>query len=530
MRIPLNKFNSITSVILIGGLILIAPLFALPIIDMTDGICSHRFLKSAEEAAISYYEELGVPEGLPELIDSSYIDRDLISAVLYLYIAHLDMGMEETYLADIARVLSTTECYHVPESLYRVHLTKNPRDYRAIGDYALLLSRRKAFDGAKEILKNALSSADYESRAGIYEDLGFVLAMEYLETGESKTLERSFEAFRISRTGNSLFAGENTGKFWFNIEKTHTEGTWQYNYTTRIGHIFGSDAIILSLRSIFVFGREIETMVTMDNLEDIRNLFGSIYIACGETLASKPGAFEITSEMGNFAPFYRGSAVFEINLLFHNGTIGRFSADSSISLDTDKSLSPYYDALAYGEYQYAESVLTAISNREDGKDKLPLRWESSVRLSEIMDDSTMWETGLRFIDSLMNEESDPNLRVYRGALLYLLGRPEEAREELENVLLVNPNNFWAIYDLALVEYDLGNKEKAAQLFTRTRKINGRMYLADLMAGVIYEELGQIDKALERYNIAIRNLAFRNREIDRWIEELEEKKNIETDGD
>ena len=142
----------------------------------------------------------------------------------------------------------------------------------------------------------------------------------------------------------------------------------------------------------------------------------------------------------------------------------------------------------------------------------------------------MWETGLRFIDSLMNEESDPNLRVYKGALLYLLERPEEAKVELENVLLVNPNNFWAIYDLALVEYDLGNKEKAAQLFIQTRKINGRMYLADLMAGVIYEELGQIDKALERYNIAIRNLAFRNQEIDKWIKELEKNRNIETDGD
>ena len=172
MLIPLSKFNSIMSVILTGGLILIAPLFAQPIIDMTDGICSHRFLKSAEETAKSYYEELGAPEGLPELIDSSYIDRDLISAVLYLYIAHLDVGMEKTYLADIARVLSTTECYHIPESLYRVHLTKNPRDFHAIGDYAVLLSRRKAFDSAKEILRDALPSADFKSRAGIYENLG----------------------------------------------------------------------------------------------------------------------------------------------------------------------------------------------------------------------------------------------------------------------------------------------------------------------------------------------------------------------
>ena len=123
------------------------------------------------------------------------------------------------------------------------------------------------------------------------------------------------------------------------------------------------------------------------------------------------------------------------------------------------------------------------------------------------------------MDSLQNLESDPNLWVYKGALLYLLERPEEAKSQFERTLASDRSNFWAMYNLALVEYDLGNKLKAAEIFLKTREINNRMYLGELMAAVIYEELGMIDKALRHYDIALRNIAFRNEEIREWMEEL-----------
>ena len=55
-----------------GGLI-IAPLFGQYTIDLTDGICSERFLQSAESVAKSYAEDLGAPEFLAQMIDLSLI-------------------------------------------------------------------------------------------------------------------------------------------------------------------------------------------------------------------------------------------------------------------------------------------------------------------------------------------------------------------------------------------------------------------------------------------------------------------------
>lgn len=522
MRIRPNN-NNFASIILLGGLIIIAPLFAQPLIDMTDGICSHRFINSAKEAAKAYYEELGVPEDLSVMIDSTYANRDQISAVFYVFIAHMEKGLEDTYRADLARIIATNDCYYIPESLFNAHLKANPEDYIAAGDYALLLAKRGAFDEAEVVLEKILSDASPEAKRQTYENLGIVYTMKYLEDGRSRTREDAFEAFRIARTGDDDPPNDFTAaKLWLNIEKAYTEGNWRHNYTVRIGHLLGSDAIVLSIKSTVVFGREIETSVSLADLKEIRDLFGSIYIAPGETLTSRPGALQITADMGTFSPFYEGEASFQAQALYPGGGKNEFFADSTISLVTQKSLAPYYDALAYGEYEYAESVLTAISRSPGGQKKLPLRWKASVELSRIMEDSTLWDYGLEYIDSLLNEEIDPNLWVYKGALLYNLGRPEEAKEQLDKAILADPRNFWAIYDLALVEYELGNKEQAAELFCQTREINTRMYLGELLAGVIYEELGLYGKALMRYNMALRNMAFRNREIEQWIEDLEKE--------
>jgi tetratricopeptide (TPR) repeat protein len=506
-----------------GGLLFIAPLFAQPLIDVTDGICSHRFLISAEAAAKYYYDDLGVPADLSELIGSTYENRDQITSILYVYIAHFDKGMEETFNADLARILSLSTCFHIPESLFNHHLKINPRDYRAMGDYALLLARRGAFDQASTMLRKALPDADADSRKSIYEDLGIVLTMEYIKTGRARTRDRAFEAFRYSRYGKSAAPSAlNAAVLNFNVGNAHSEGGWRHNYTIKVGHSYGSDAIILSIGANVAFGREIQTGVALDNPEELRKLFGSIYIAPGDSLVSKYGAFELSAEMGQFSPFYHGEADFDIKVLFPEGSIGTFSGGSPIKLTTERTLLPYYDALAYGEYVYAESVLTSIAQSFGRIDALPPRWQSSVKLSQILENPELWEYGLEFVDSLINEEVDPNLYVYKGALLYLLNRPQEAKEQFEIALFADPRNFWAVYNLALAEYDLGNKELAAELFIKTRQINQRMFLADLLAGVIYEELGRIDKALDLYEIALRNIAFRNDEVRKWIDELKEE--------
>ena len=296
---------------------------------------------------------------------------------------------------------------------------------------------------------------------------------------------------------------------------------WQHFYTVKVGHVLGSDAIILAVRSNVTFGREIETSVALDDIEELRELFGSIYIAPGESLVSKSGALEIVTDMGRFSSFYKGEAMFNVRALFPEGGTGVFYAANPVILGSETALSPYYDALAYGEYSYAESVLTAISQSSGSEAKLPLRWEESIQLSKIIEDSTLWEYGLEYVDSLLNNEIDPNLWVYKGVLFYLQENPDEAKIQFERAIAADPRNFWAMYNLALIEYDLGNKLKAAELFLKTREVNNRMYLANLLAGVIYEELGMIDKALLNYEIALRNIAFRNEEIKEWMEKIGE---------
>jgi len=515
-----SKPGTLLAILLIGGL-LSAPLFAQSFIDLTDGICSHRFLQSAEEAARTYYDELGVPENLADLIDSSYYGDDQISAVFYIYIAHQDEGLEEIYLADLARTLSSSGCYYIPESLFIEHLVRNPRDNRAIGDYALLLARRKDFSRGVKIIEDAIDDSKRGNRKALYRDLGIVRTIEYLDTDQKKALEHAFEAFRMAKFGKSDAPTDfKASKLSFDMGVETIDDNWRYSLSPAVKHILGSDAIILRLCSEVAFGREIQTGIVIDDLLQIRDLFGTIYIAPGESLTSLPGALEISTNKNTFLPFYDGLAGFSILAVFPGGGTRRFNPHSEITLRTDISLMPLYDILAYGEYARAGSILTAMSESGSPRSSLPLRWEASVKLSAIMNDPALWESGLRVVDSLINVESDQNLWVYKGALFYLLGQPGEAIYPLKQAIVADSMNFWAIYNLALVEYDLGNKERAADLFLKTARINKRMFVANLLAGVIFEELGQIDRALEQYNLALRNVAFRSREIELWIKEIE----------
>lgn len=521
MRILPSKTPISALTIILGGLVFIAPLFA-QLIDMTEGVCSHRFLQSAEAAARSYYDDMGVPDALPELINTSYSNNDQISAILYVYLAHFEKGMKETYNADLARILSSDNCFHVAESLFAKHLTTNPDDYRAIGDYAILLAKRSAFAKSNELLRDALKRAPEEYEGHIYDDFGIVLTMEYLATEDPKTLNKAFEAFRLAHRGVASPPNDiNAAKLWMSFSEVQSVENWQHYYTVKVGHFLGSDAIILGVKSNVTFGREIETSVALEEIDELRELFGSIYIAPGESLVSQPGALEIVTDMGRFSPFYQGEAIFNVRALFPEGGIGVFYADNSVMLGSETAIAPYYDALAYGEFFHAESVLTAISKSPGGEAKLPLRWQESIHLSRIMEDSTLWEDGLEYVDSLLNIEIDPNLWVYKGALFYLLGNSDDAKAQFDRAIAADPQNFWAIYNLALVEYDLGNKLESAELFLKSREVNNRMYIANLLAGVIYEELGLIDKALLNYEIALRNIAFRTEEIRDWIEKLEE---------
>ncbi len=462
---------------------------------------------------------------LADLIDSSFIDNDQVLAVMYLYIAHFEAGMEKTYLADLARVLTTAGCFELPDSLFKLHLELNPEDDLALRDYSLLLAQFGEFDRARKLLKFRIKEAKKKSRTQLTESLGMVSLMEFLQTDEEDALDDAFDFFREARFGKErLETRSKTGRLTLDVDYIPTQEPGKYRFTFRIKHDAGSDAIIVGIRGWIAFGREIENEFINESIQDMHKLFGSVYIGHGDSLQSERGAFEISGDLGGFAPFYEGEGRFAIIALFPDGRKRYVRHNLGEPISSGLSLSRVADALSYGETDWAESVLTDLATSGE---MLPPRWRASVELSRIMENPLLWESGLRVVDSLLIEKHDPNLSVFKGALLYLLGRKEEAAYPLKQAVEADSTNFWAWYNLALVEYDLGNKKQAAALFLKTAEVNNRMFVANLLAGVIYEELGYLNLALEQYEYAFHNVAFRAIEVDRWIKDLKAKLNEES---
>ena len=502
-----------------GGL-LSSPIFAQYTIDLTDGICSERFLQSAEGVASSYARELGAPDMLPDMIDSSFASGDYISAITYIYLAHFAYGVDDTYLADIARVLFSAGCYRLPDSLLALHISRNPRDYRAIGDDALLLADNWRFKDARDLIRSRLRRFHGEKRKALENDLGMVRAIEYAETGREKALAAAFEHFRKARFGSAKSRTTmRRGIVDFKLHSVPSAEIGKYRFNVAAEHAAGSDAIILGIKGIVNIGREMTTALSMNSVNDVADLLGGIYLAPGDKLTSENGGFEIIGDLGDFAPFYEGRIELELEVVFPDGSRKVFKHSPENLLSTVPGMGRIASELYYGHGAWACSLMISMA---DTGAILPKWWKESAELSSIIEDSTRWQEGLELVDSLMDVRLDPNLWVYKGVLEYLMGEPERAIHPLEQALENDPNNYWAMHDMALVQYDLGNYEESAQLFIQTARLNPDMQADNILAGVIFEQMGDDERALHFYRIGLANSAFRSDEVSSWIKSIEEK--------
>ena len=523
MLIPLrNRATAYIALIFMGGLFC-SPIFAQLTIDLTDGICSERFLRSAEEVARSYADELGAPEPLPEMIDSSFFSEDYISAITFIYLAHFSDGVEETYTADLARVLFLAGCRRLPDSLFALHLLKNPKDFLAIGDYAVFLAQNWKFKKARNLIEENVKRFRGEKRNRLKEDLAMVHLSEYIETGRDRALEDAFEAFREARFGSKKpRTTMRKGIVEFKVRSVFSPETGKYRFNIAVEHAAGSDAVILGIKGMVDIGREMRTHLPVNSVFDVQDLFGCVYLAPGDKIKSKSGAFEIACDLGDFAPFYEGRVKLELEVIFPDGSISIFRHDPENLPAENPGFGHITGELYYGHGDWACSLMTPMA---DTGAVLPKWWKESARLSSIVEDSSRWEEGLRLVDSLMNVKLDPNLWVYKGVLMYLSGNPEDAVHPLMQAIESDPNNYWAVHDMALVQYDLGNLEEAARLFIETVKINPNIQEDNILAGVIFEELGDYELALKYYRIGSAQSAFRSDEVMSWKKLLEERLGI-----
>ena len=70
----------------------------------------------------------------------------------------------------------------------------------------------------------------------------------------------------------------------------------------------------------------------------------------------------------------------------------------------------------------------------------------------------------------MEKNSQPVLNNY-GSLLMILGRVDEARMMLEQVIDLNAQNLEALFNLAYVYNNSGNKQKALEMLKKIQKLH-----------------------------------------------------------
>jgi hypothetical protein len=94
------------------------------------------------------------------------------------------------------------------------------------------------------------------------------------------------------------------------------------------------------------------------------------------------------------------------------------------------------------------------------------------------------------------KDAEPHWRM--GNILRMLWRDEQARDAYEHSLKLNPNELFALYSLASTEHDLGNHERALELYQETiRRISPIDMLRDPELMDISLSAAQGIKALEQ---------------------------------
>ncbi|HSR52523.1 MAG TPA: tetratricopeptide repeat protein, partial [Acidobacteriota bacterium] len=93
-------------------------------------------------------------------------------------------------------------------------------------------------------------------------------------------------------------------------------------------------------------------------------------------------------------------------------------------------------------------------------------------------------------------------RASRGLALSLSEQFEEAEEEFEKAIRLNPRLFEAFYFYARTCFAQGKLERAAELFARAARVNPEDVQSPSLLGCTYAGLGWTEKAEAAYRLAV----------------------------
>ncbi len=114
----------------------------------------------------------------------------------------------------------------------------------------------------------------------------------------------------------------------------------------------------------------------------------------------------------------------------------------------------------------------------------------------------MYDEALEIIEEYSDPDDEPELKQFKGIILFNKGKYEEAVEELKNL-----ESFDAIVTLGLCYQKLGKHEEAIELFKEILDTEYFIITSDEIPFHIaenYKSLGKLDEALYYYNISIEN--------------------------
>lgn len=127
-------------------------------------------------------------------------------------------------------------------------------------------------------------------------------------------------------------------------------------------------------------------------------------------------------------------------------------------------------------------------------------------------DPTQLDQALNDIDKALEYSSDrQQLMFVRGKILLLMGRHEEAIAYYQTVVDLDPKVTESWWNLGIANYQTGNFEEAIVAFERSMEIGRHpANLAETAAMIdIYATLGNLDKVIQLYGMAIEKLAPNN---------------------
>lgn len=104
-------------------------------------------------------------------------------------------------------------------------------------------------------------------------------------------------------------------------------------------------------------------------------------------------------------------------------------------------------------------------------------------------------------------QANVNQQIEHAEELYSLYHFDEALQILNEVLLENPDNMYAMMDRSCVYDALGEYEKALKDINKVVEYNPNMLKARHIRGGIYCNIGNYDKAIEEENLVLKSVPY-----------------------